>query len=170
MEFPESTLQTRLINNKSSTHIPIPITTDRCEKKCCSISTIPLRVCKAITIYKSQGITIGEDKVWKRVVVCLPTGRQRKTPGAELVGFSRATEPGRLAIGNRLCDLDRINLLKLGTSIACQKRIEFETYLTGLSQISQVHYTENITQLNPFNIQTFEGGCEHLLQWYNSLI
>ena len=45
------------------------------KKKCCSISIIPLRVCKLMTIYKIQGITIGEDKVWKRVVVCLPTGR-----------------------------------------------------------------------------------------------
>ena len=32
VNFLESTLQTRLINNRPSTHIPIPITTDRCEK------------------------------------------------------------------------------------------------------------------------------------------
>ena len=31
VNFPESTLQTRLISNRPSTHIPIPITTDRCE-------------------------------------------------------------------------------------------------------------------------------------------
>ena len=142
-----------MINNKPSAHIPIHVTTDRCEKRCCSICTIPLRLCKAIAIYKSQGITIGEDKVWKRVVVCLPTGRQRKTPGTELVGFSRATEPGRLAIGNWLYGIDRISLLKLGTSSACQKRIEFETYLTCVSQISQDHYTENIIQLDPSNIK-----------------
>ena len=159
-----------MINIRHSTHIPIHITTDRCKNKCCSVCTIPLRVCKSITIYKSQGITIGEDKVWKRVTVCLPTGRQRKTPGAELVGFTRVTEPGRLVIGNPPCNVDRISLLKVGTSSACQKRIEFKTYIAGLSQRSQVHYTENVTQLDISNIKPFEGGCEHLLQWYNLLI
>ena len=32
VNFPESTLQTRLIKNISSTHIPIPVATDQCEK------------------------------------------------------------------------------------------------------------------------------------------
>ena len=36
------------------THVPIPVKSVRCEQRCCSMSTIPLRVCKTITTYKSQ--------------------------------------------------------------------------------------------------------------------
>ena len=53
VDFPESTLSLNLIPGSPSTHIPIPITTEICEKKCCSMTTIPLRICKAITTYKN---------------------------------------------------------------------------------------------------------------------
>ena len=69
VDFPESTLSYNLILGSPSTHIPIPITTERCERKCCYMTTIPLIVCKTITTYKSQGITVGPGKTWKRVVV-----------------------------------------------------------------------------------------------------
>ena len=84
--------------------------TERCEKKCCSITTVSLRVCKVITTYKSQGITVGPGKVWEKVVICLATGRQKKTPGAELVGFSRATDSNMIAIGTPLHSIDIISL------------------------------------------------------------
>jgi len=44
VDFPESTLSHNLIPGSPSTHIPIPITTERCERKCCSMITIPLRI------------------------------------------------------------------------------------------------------------------------------
>ena len=47
------------------TNVPIPITKEFCDKKCCTIETIPLRVCKAITIHKGQGITIGVGHDWE---------------------------------------------------------------------------------------------------------
>ena len=56
---------------ESHTNVPIPIVTDMCEKKCCQIATIPLRVFKAITIHKGQGITVGEGKDWKCAVIIL---------------------------------------------------------------------------------------------------
>ena len=93
-----------------------------------------------------------------------------KIPGAELVVFWRATEAVRLEIRKPLCNIDRISLLKLGTSSACQKMIVFDTYLEGLSQTSYIHYMDTITQLYASNIKFVEGGCEHILQWHNSLI
>jgi len=42
---------------------------------------------------------LGPDKTWNVVVAVLSTGSQRRTPGAELVGFSRATDSEMLAIG-----------------------------------------------------------------------
>ena len=58
--------------NLQNNFIPIPVVTDRCEKKCCSITTIPLRICKALTIHKSQGMTIGPNENFERAIVYLP--------------------------------------------------------------------------------------------------
>jgi hypothetical protein len=63
---------------------------DQCEKKCCSVKPIPLRVCKAISIHKSQGMTIGPEEVIEKVVVYLPEDQREQSPGLELVAFSRA--------------------------------------------------------------------------------
>jgi ATP-dependent exoDNAse (exonuclease V), alpha subunit - helicase superfamily I member len=55
-----------------------------------AIETVPLRVCVAITIYKSQGITVGKGEQFEHVVVHLPLNSKRVVPGLELVAFSRA--------------------------------------------------------------------------------
>lgn len=56
-----------------------------------------------------------------------------KTPAVEMVGFSRATDPGRLAMGNPPCNSDRISLLKVDTRSICQKN-KIERYYKKLSQ------------------------------------
>ena len=145
VDFPESTLSLNLIPGSPSTHIPIPITTERCERKCCSMTTIPLRICKAITTYKAQGITVGPDKTWKRVVVVLATGRQRRTPGAELVGFSRATDSEMMAIGNPLHEIDCMSILKIGQGNATDMRKEFENRLKAEAERSQLVYMNEIS-------------------------
>ena len=81
-----------------------------------------MRVCKEGTTYKSQGIIVGPGKVWEKVVVWLATGTQKKTAGAELVGFSRATKHEMMAIGNPLHNIDRMSLSKLGQGKACDQR------------------------------------------------
>ena len=75
VDFPKSTLIYNLIPGSPATHISIPITTERCERNCYSMTTIPLRICKSITTYKSQGTTVGPGKIWERVVVWLATGK-----------------------------------------------------------------------------------------------
>jgi hypothetical protein len=52
-------------------------------KKCCSITAFPLQICRALTIHKSQGITIGEGEQFKRVAVHLPDNVH--CPGLPLV-------------------------------------------------------------------------------------
>ena len=63
----------------------------QCENYCCSASTIPLRVCKAITRHKFQGLSIGIGKDWDTVVVTLPTKHIKTHSGMELVELSRYT-------------------------------------------------------------------------------
>jgi hypothetical protein len=78
---------------QNPTHVPIPAVTVRCEKSCCSVTTIPLRVCKAVTIHKSQGLTVGNGHFWELLVVGLPSGKgSGSTLGLEQVSFSRASE------------------------------------------------------------------------------
>ena len=69
------------------------------------MTTIPLRVCKAITNNKSQGIVVGPIKVWDRVASWLATGKQRKNLGY-LVEFSRATDYNMIAISNTFHTID----------------------------------------------------------------
>ena len=56
--------------------VPIPPKTMRCEAGCCEMTTIPLRVCKAISIYKCQGMTIGSSEMFSKIVVMLPGKNQ----------------------------------------------------------------------------------------------
>ena len=60
---------------------------------------IPLRMCWAITIHKSQGMTVGPLEQIKRVVVDLGGKDVAKwCTGGAFVQLSRATEVGSLAI------------------------------------------------------------------------
>ena len=79
------------------------------------MTTIPLRVCVALTIHKSQGMTIGPGENFEHAVVYLPdkSKNQKSTAGLELVGISRVTSPEFLAIGNHSKSLCIANLKKL---------------------------------------------------------
>ena len=67
---------------------------------------MPLEVCKALTIHKSQGMNIGEGKQFEKVVVCLPVSRNT-CPGLELVATSGAVELADFAIGNSSTQLTK---------------------------------------------------------------
>lgn len=116
--FPECTLNPSFINGYHITYITVPVVTDRYEKKYCSITTIPLRLCNDITVYKSQGITVA-GKVWEKALICLATDHQRKTMGTELVGISTATDSHIIVIGNSLYSIDRMSLPKLVHGKVC---------------------------------------------------
>ena len=47
VHFPESSIPHKdwLFSDKDGTYVSIPVVTDHCEKGCCSMTMIPLRVC-----------------------------------------------------------------------------------------------------------------------------
>ena len=134
MEFPDSTLPHALVAGFDKTHVPIPFLTQRCERKCCSVTALPLRVCRALTIHKSQGMTVGREVItengitrnkhpFQNVIVYLrPKESKHKTPGSEVVAFSRVTKLEYLAIGNSADKLDRTMLKNIGKTKAYEKR------------------------------------------------
>jgi hypothetical protein len=83
----------------SRTYVPIVPCHNRCEHKCYVAIQTPLRPCKAITIHKSQGQSVGPNEVWKNIVVEFLTAQARnKTPGLEQLAFSRVTSLDFLAV------------------------------------------------------------------------
>jgi hypothetical protein len=171
VDFPHSTVPPdEAWDSNNPTHIPVPVATQRCEAKCCSQTTVPLRVCKAISIYKSQGMTVGPGCDWGYVVVGLPGPNDRSNgAGQELVGMSRATDIIYLAFA----DDEPISLdmfLKLGKGKACDKKREFEQKLKNRQAASQEWLVNCIKSQDTADIQTFEGGCEALFSWFDQFI
>ena len=182
VEFPDSSLPDSLVEGFDSKHVPIPFLTQRCEKKCCSVTALPLRVCRALTIHKSQGMTVGREVVevdgvtrnkhpFQNVIVYMrPKGSKHKTPGSELVAFSRVTKLEYLAIGNSCDTIDCTMLYNIGKSNAYDKRRTFLSSLKQKALTTQQLTKHNISLLDTDEVQTYEGGCKFLLDWYNSYI
>lgn len=93
VDFPDCKIppEDALVDSAHPTWVPIPVVELRCEKNCCSERGIPLRVDKAVSTYKCQGVTIGKGHPFQRIVLGLPRANARhKTPGLETTAFSRA--------------------------------------------------------------------------------
>ncbi len=92
VDFPESIIPEHKKNDSKSTKNldTHPSFTRQYNKKCCSITAIPLMICKSLSIDKSQGMTVGHGKQFTKLVVHLPVGDgENKCPGLELVALSR---------------------------------------------------------------------------------
>jgi hypothetical protein len=111
-EFPDSTIPEgqNLIPGQPATWVPIPLVQRRCERKCCSISAMLLQLCKSLSIHKSQGMTVGQGKQFKKVVVHLPIAQRNNCPGLEMVAISRAMAVGDFAIGNKKVEVTKQDL------------------------------------------------------------
>ena len=145
-----------------------PLMPARCEKKCCNATQIPLRVCKAITIYKSQGTSVGEGETWELVVVCLPAANAKSAPGLEQVALSRAKALNFMAIMDDE-GLTYEQFLNIGKGAAYEKRRAFELRLRDLAEQSQAQIKAKIIALDPDRDNaTFLGGFNALLNWYNA--
>jgi ATP-dependent exoDNAse (exonuclease V), alpha subunit - helicase superfamily I member len=135
---------------------------------------VPLRVCIAITIYKSQGITVGNGELFKKVVVHLLMNSRRVVHGLELVAFSRAKGLDCLAVGNKAVDLVTDRILKIGKTKGNQAYKDFMAMLSRKEEETFQKFQEMITQLDDStaegNERTFDGGCNFLLHWYHSMI
>ena len=112
-------------NEGDATIIPIPICTKRCEKNCCWVKTIPLRVCKGLTAHKVQGMSIGKGKEFERAIIHMPEGRMKNIPGLVLVMLTRLKEAADFAIGTEPSSLSMDDFVKLGNTPAYNDRRNF---------------------------------------------
>ena len=172
VEFPNSNLPAPLIPGKPNTWIPVPVITERCERKCCSVQNIPLRVCIAITIHKSQGMTIGDGEIFEKAVVYLPESETKGNAGLELVAFSRVKSPYCLAVGNKRNKQTKRSIQNIGKSDVYTLRRQFQNELEAMDKQTRQPTINAITDLDTAegNSKTYEGGCEYLLKWFHKQI
>ena len=118
VDFEQSNLSADepMIKGAPSTWIAVPVVTNRCEKNCCSVSAIPLRVCIAMTIHKAQGMTVGEGMDFDKLIVYLTVAGQRTTLGLELVAFYRVKKPEDIVVGNPVGELAIANIANIGNT------------------------------------------------------
>ena len=149
--------------------VAIPLSTKRCEKGCCSIKTLPLRVCYALTVHKVQGMSIGAGETFEKAVIHFADGKMANIPGLMLTAFTRVKEANDLAVGTESNSLTVENITKIGATKAYRKKKEFRKQLQIQSQESMQRTVTRITDLDTQNTdKTFEGGCAFLLQWYRN--
>ena len=126
---------------------------------------MPLRVSIVLSIYKSQGQTVGGvETLIKQIVAHLPTKNVRAAAGSSLVAMSRVKDPQLLAFGNAEGTISKAEVREIGTTPAYANR---RTWLEGL------HRTASITQQRTEDLiaglsedGSFDSGCEFLLRWY----
>ena len=164
VDFPFSRIPAAGAWDKNNpTWVPIPPMEFRCKLDCCRVTTVPLRIHKATSIHKGQGISCGKGKPNELVVVGL--GGERGLPGLDLVGLSRATEISAMAIYNDL-PITREQLFKIGKGKGYEKKREFESKLRGVQAKTVPPMMELIKSQDTAAEKSFSGGCQQLIQWF----
>ena len=171
VEFPLCTNTTPMIPNKPATWIPIYPVEERCEKcKRCTITAIPLRVCKALSVQKSQGMTVGEGEMFKKVIMYLLEQQERQTPGIELTAASRVKKGTDLAFGNDSSKITLEMVQNIGRSQASQDRRQFINTLKEMAGDSKSRTMHRIADLDPSSNKTYEGGARYLMDWFKRTV
>ena len=117
-------------DKQNPTFAPIPPAQFYCDNMCCTSTTIPLRVFKGSSIHKCQGMSIGDGMPFESMAIKLPSDKQRKTPGMELVAFSRATEYKSLCLVGKL---SKTMLLNIGVGKSYKKKKNLKLCYTNYS-------------------------------------
>jgi hypothetical protein len=93
------------------TWVPIVPVERRCEYGCCSRRGLPLWPGKAGSIHSLQGLTVGDGKLFDRVILSWDRKAESRWPGIFYVGSSRAMAAHNLALSNPLSaeDLEAIS-------------------------------------------------------------
>ena len=156
-----------MIPDMPRTCVPVPIVEVCCTKRCCGMEMIPRCMSVGLTGHKSQGMTITKREPSEKVVIHFPTNGKSNVTGLEMVMTSRAKSLSNFCLGNRVADLDKKALKKIGKSPTTDQRRLFRQQVK-----SQYKYVDRpwvlceIAQLDSSGRQTFEGGCNFLLKWY----
>jgi hypothetical protein len=127
------------------------------------MTTIPLRVYKASSIHKAQGLSVGPNENIKKCIVGVSAGGRSSTPGLDLVGFSRATEQGALALWGDV-EFSKKDLLTIGRGKGYDSKRDFEAKLRNLQAEAVPPMVETIAALS--DEMTFEGGYQFLMRWF----
>ena len=92
------------------TCVPIHVVERRCDHGCCSRTGIPLWSGKAGSVHSFQGLTVGDNKQYQRIIFHWDRGAEGKWPGAFYVGASRAMAPQNISINTTMTkdDLEAI--------------------------------------------------------------
>ena len=174
VDFPDSLIPPENhYDSNNPTSIPVPLVTTRCEKNCCSMTAIPLRVCKAITIHKCQGISVGNGEKWSKIVIVLPgTNCKLRPPGLECVAISRAKDFAEMTfLATEKHEINRARFIKIGRSKAYEDRNDFEqNRLKPHIDKTRTALKDLITAQDTDNDNCFEGGYWELIGWYRAII
>jgi len=140
----------------------------RCKKKCCSITTILLRVCnKAIITYKSQDITVSEKEIWEKIM--LVNGAKKELvakPGIEQVLFSRAKELIDMVVdGAEEHPFTTEGISRIGESAGYDKR---QLLLQGVCELHDRTVPVMMRMIAEHDERIFNGGYDALVKWYCS--
>ena len=172
VDFPDCNIPADDVFDPSNpTHVPIPIHTVRCEKKCCSMTSIPLRVCKAITIHKCQGMSVGTGELWNRIIVMLPGLKSKmRQPGLEYVACSRAKDVKCMAfIESEAHPLTYERLMKVGRTPAYEERRSFVSgRLKESADRTKAIISQALIDIAPDGDKSITAGYWELVQWYLS--
>jgi hypothetical protein len=125
-----------------------------------------LRIHKATSAHKGQGISCGKGKPDILVVVGL--GGERGSPGLDLVALSRAAEMIGMAIYDDI-PMTREQLFKIGRGKGYDKKREFESNLGEIQRKTVPPMIALITSLDPSKKKSFSGGCQWLIEWFRKV-
>ena len=153
------------------TTIPVAVDVFSCEDYCCTMETLPLRVCKALSIHKCQGFSVGPGKQWERVVIILPGKKQKNTPGMELVAVSRVVDKEFFAIDvDNVDGLSREDLFNIGKGKSSDEKKTFIAKMEYLAEETQKELIQTVIDMdsNTEN-KCFDGGFKSLVNWYREL-
>ena len=71
------------------------------------------------------------------------------------------------AIGNKVADLDRNKLLKIGTTPTYALRRQLQEMITERYEgVDRPRVKAKIAAVDTAEVKTFEGGCCFLIKWY----
>ena len=155
-----------MIEGAPSSWVAVPVVTNRYKKNFCSVSTIPLRVCIAMTIHKAQGVTFEKGMDFKKLILYLTVAGQRNTPSLEFVSFSSVKKTEDISVGNPVGELAIANITNIGNTPAYKTRRDFETMLREKALSTHQPTIDAITQLDATVLgkRTYEGGCKFLFK------
>ena len=113
--------------------VPIPPVETRCESDCCTRKGFPLMAAYAITISKSQGMTIGPGQQCTHAVINLRISHdmESRAPGLTYTAFSRVSEDTDWCLAQ---DIPNERLMYINQHPQMKYRLKEEDRLNKLSE------------------------------------